>query len=54
MLGTELLLSSRRGVTLEVEVIFWLFLTQYHANLRGWGYIFIADKVSQAYTKMLV
>jgi hypothetical protein len=31
-----------------------LFLTQCHANLRGWGYIFIAGQGSQAYAKMLV
>jgi hypothetical protein len=31
-----------------------LFLTQCHANLRGWGYIFIAGQGSRAYTEMLV
>jgi hypothetical protein len=31
-----------------------LFLTQCYANLRGWGYIFIAGQGSKAYAKMLV
>jgi hypothetical protein len=31
-----------------------LFLIQCHANLRDWGYIFIAGQDSQAYAKMLV
>jgi hypothetical protein len=31
-----------------------LFLTQWHTNLRGWGYIFIAGQDNQAYADMLV
>jgi hypothetical protein len=31
-----------------------LFLTQCHANLRGWGYIFIVSQDNQAYVKMVV
>jgi hypothetical protein len=54
MLETELLLSSKERMTLGVEAISGLFLTQCHANLRGWGYIFIAGQGSQAYDKMLV
>jgi hypothetical protein len=33
---------------------FLIYFSQCHANLRGWGYIFIAGQGSQAYVKMLV
>jgi hypothetical protein len=38
---------------LGVRTIFDLFLIKCHVNLRGWGYIFIAGKDSQAYADML-
>jgi hypothetical protein len=55
VLVAGLLLSSRERMTLGVGAIFSdLFLTQCHANIRGWGYIFIAGQDSQVYVKMLV
>jgi hypothetical protein len=39
---------------LKFEQFSDLFLTQCHANLRGWCYIFIAGQKSQAYDEMLV
>jgi hypothetical protein len=54
MLGTELSLSSRGRMTLGVGTISGLFLTQCHANLRDWRYIFIAGQGSQVYVEMLV
>jgi hypothetical protein len=48
MLVAGLLLSLRERMTLGVRVIFFgLFLTQYHTNVRGWGYIFIAGQDNQ-------
>jgi hypothetical protein len=44
MLVVGLLLLSREMMTLAVAAIFWFIC---HANLRGWGYIFIADQDNQ-------
>jgi hypothetical protein len=55
MLGTELLLSSRRMMTLGVEIIFWFISHTMSYQPKGLElHIFIADQDRQAYDKMLV
>jgi hypothetical protein len=57
LVAVESLLSSREDDTRSwgnFLVYFSHKLIQYHANLRGWGYIFIGLLASQAYAKMLV
>jgi hypothetical protein len=49
-----LTLIEREDDTRSWDNFSGLFLTLCHANLRGWGYIFITDQASQAYAEMLV
>jgi hypothetical protein len=57
LVAVESLLSSREDDTRSwgnFLVYFSHKLIQCHANLRGWGYIFIGLLANQAYAKMLV